>query len=96
MSNRAPLNDEIVEAIAKLVDDSQIEKRDPSHSVIEFQIKRFNLSDGDPLKNGPPVGKAKRVRAVLSWSLENNLLQGEAFVFGLISTIRGGGGFRES
>ena len=39
MANRPPLTDAIVVALARLVDDSQTEKREPSHSDIEFQIR---------------------------------------------------------
>lgn len=92
----APLSDEIVIAMASLVDDAQVETREPSHSDIEFQIKRCGLEKVDPKSNGRVVGKAKRIRAILSWSLENNLNAGEKLVFHLISTIRGLGGFRST
>lgn len=52
------------------------------------------LGAGDPKKQGLPVGKAKRVRAVSSWGLENLPDNAEAFVFALIALIRGKGGFR--
>jgi Abortive infection C-terminus len=94
MANRPPLNDSIIVALACLVDDSQTETREPSHSDIEFQIERSELSVADPAKQGRPVGKAKRVRAVLSWALDNSPSSGEAFVANLISTVRGYGGFR--
>jgi hypothetical protein len=45
---RAPLNDAIIVALARLVDDSQTETREPSHSDIEFQINRAGLAAGDP------------------------------------------------
>jgi hypothetical protein len=41
------------------------------------------------------VGKAKRVRAVLSWGLEHATNNAEVFVAGLIAHIRGCGGFRK-
>ena len=79
-----------------LVDDAQTERRDPSHSDIEFQIKKAGLERADPNKEGPPVGKAKRVRAVLTWSMENRPESSEIFTAGMISSIKAFGGFRES
>lgn len=90
----APLTDSIVIAVARLVDDAQSEKREPSHSDLDFQIGRARLSAADPKAHGQLVGKAKRVRGVLSWSLENNKKAGEIFVENLLSVLRGCGGFR--
>ncbi|HET6633070.1 MAG TPA: abortive infection family protein [Rhodanobacteraceae bacterium] len=84
-------------AIARLVDDSQSEKREPTHSDIEFQIDQAKLSSADPGRQGSrPVGKSKRVRGTLSWALSNNPSAGESLVAGLISTVQGYGGFRPS
>jgi hypothetical protein len=41
------------------------------------------------------LGKAKRIRAVLSWALENAPDNAEIFVASLIAHIRGCGGFRK-
>jgi len=84
----APVNDAIIIAVAQLVDDAQTERRDPSHSDLEFLIRRNTLTAGDPNSQGQIVGKAKRVRAALSWSLENDPNSGGAFVMGLINLIR--------
>ena len=92
----APLSDSIIFAIAKLVDDAQTETREPSHSDLEFQINRLRLTAGDPKAQGQLVGKAKRVRGVLSWALESNPSGGEAFVDSLLSILRASGGFRPS
>lgn len=82
-------------AIARLVDDSQSEKREPAHSDIEFQIDQAGLSHADPGRiSCKPIGKSKRVRGTLSWALSNNLPAGELLVSGLISTVQGYGGFR--
>ena len=95
MANRPPLTETIVIAMARLVDDAQNETREPSHSNIEFQIDNANLVSGDPARQGgKPVGKFKRIRGTLSWALSNNLPAGEALVMGLISTVKGCGGFR--
>jgi hypothetical protein len=80
--------------MARLVDDAQSEKREPSHSDLEFQINRTQLTSGDPKNQGQLVGKAKRVRAVLSWALANRPAAGEALVESLLSFLQACGGFR--
>jgi hypothetical protein len=75
--NKAPLNDEIAIAISRMVDDSQVDKREPSHSQIEDQFKRVNLINIDPNQNGRTVGKAKRIREVLTWAIDNNIEAGQ-------------------
>lgn len=93
--DKIPVNDTIIYSLARLVDDAQKERRDPSHSDIEFQIKRAGLDEGDPNREGSPVGKAKRVRGVLNWAIDNSIQKAEVFVAGLISSVKGCGGFRE-
>lgn len=90
----APITDSIIIAVARLVDDAQSDTREPSHSDLEFQINRARLSAGDPKAQGQLVGKAKRVRGVLSWALENNRSAGEALIENLLALLRGCGGFR--
>ena len=92
----APLTDTIITAVSNLVDDARSGSRDPSHSDIEFQIQRSGLLSGDPRARGQQVGKAKRIRATLSWAIEENPVAGESLVATLISTIRGYGGFRDT
>jgi hypothetical protein len=92
--DKIPVNDTIIYAIARLVDDAQKDRRDPSHSDIGFQIDRANLNGADPNKDGSPVGKAKRVRGVLNWAIENEIEKAERFVAGLLSAVKGCGGFR--
>lgn len=92
-----PLNDAIVAAVAELVDDSQPgQRRDPSHSDLEFLINRARLKAGDPNQNGQVVGKAKRMRGTLSWALEHEPESGGKLVVSLVNYIRGQGGFREN
>jgi len=91
---RAPITDAIMIAIARLVDDAQTETREPSHSDIEFQVNRARLSAGDPKAHGQVVGKAKRVRAVLSWAMEHAPDRAEVFVAAFLAMLRGKGGFR--
>lgn len=93
-SSKAPVNDAIMVAVARLVDDAQSSTREPSHSDIEFQINRAGLASGDPKTQGQTVGKAKRVRAVLYWGLEHSPDKAESFVAALIALVRGKGGFR--
>ena len=60
-----PLSDPVIVAVSKLVDDSQVDTREPSHSDLEFQIKKAGLTQADPKTHGQTVGKAKRVRTIL-------------------------------
>lgn len=90
----APLTDQILFAVARLVDDAQTETREPSHSDLDFQIARAKLQRADPKAQGQMVGKAKRTRAVLSWALENNQSAGQCLVESLLSFLRSCGGFR--
>jgi hypothetical protein len=90
----APLTDSIIFAMARLVDDARSETREPSHSDLEFQIGRAQLTSGDPKAQGQLVGKAKRIRGTLSWALENQPSAGEALVESLLSFLRACGGFR--
>ena len=94
LTNKGPLSDAIVIAVARLVDDAQSDKREPSHSDIEFQINRVQLQNGDPRAAGQIVGKAKRVRGTLIWAMQNAPEAGELLVANLISVIKGFGGFR--
>lgn len=93
-SNKAPVNDAIIVALARLVDDAQSETREPSHSDLEFQINRAGLTLGDPKSQGQPVGKAKRVRAALFWGVDNAPDNAEKFAAMLVGLVKGKGGFR--
>lgn len=94
--DKIPVNDTIVYSLARLVDDAQKDRRDPSHSDIEFQLNRAGLIHADPNKDGTPVGKAKRLRIVLNWAIENDMAKAEKLASGIISSVKGCGGFRES
>jgi len=93
-SQSGPLSDAIIVALSRIVDDAQSETREPSHSDLEFEINRARLAQGDPKTHGQTVGKAKRVRATLSWAVEHDPVAGERLVAGLISHVRVCGGFR--
>lgn len=91
-----PLTDVVIIAVARLVDDSQGNRRDPSHSDLEFEIRRSGLTQGDPASQSQSVGKAKRVRSTLSWAIEHDAAGGQRLVKGLLTHVRGCGGFRDS
>lgn len=94
---RAPLSDAIAFAVAKLVDDAMAEKsREPTHSDLDFVIGRFKLTDADPKTQGKQVGKAKRLRAVFTSSIESAPELGEALVAAVIAMLRAKGGFRST
>ncbi|TRU17049.1 MAG: hypothetical protein EWV58_05885 [Microcystis aeruginosa Ma_MB_F_20061100_S19] len=92
----APLSDSIIAALAKLIDDSKTERRDPSHSDLEFHIKKAGLSDVDPIKQGQTIGKAKRIRAVLNWCIEQDVNKGGKLIDYLIAALKGYGSFRSN
>lgn len=92
--DRLPVNDTIIYSLVRLVDDAQKDRRDPSHSDLEFQINRAGLVHVDPNKDGSPVGKAKRLRIVLNWAIENDIARAEKLIAGIISSVKGCGGFR--
>ncbi|WP_028304072.1 abortive infection family protein [Oceanospirillum maris] len=94
--DRVPVNDTIIYSLARLVDDAQKDRRDPSHSDIEFQLNRAGLTHADPNKDGAPVGKAKRLRTVLNWAIDNDIAKAEKLASGIISSVKGCGGFRDS
>lgn len=94
--DRIPVNDTIIYSLVRLVDDAQKERRDPSHSDLEFQINRAGLIHVDPNKDGSPVGKAKRLRIVLNWAIENDISKAEKLIAGIISSVKGCGGFRNA
>src|ERR1700730_7599302 len=90
-----PLSEAIVIAVARLIDDSMAEpKREPTLSDLDFQMARAGLSTVDPKAQGQTVGKAKRVRAGLSWALDNDVAAGGLFVGSLIAHVQACGGFR--
>lgn len=92
-----PITDLIVAAVSKMADDSQVDGyREPSHSELEFYIGRAGLTDADPKAHGQTVGKAKRIRAVLSWAIDNDPVAGGNLVESLVTKIRASGGFRET
>lgn len=95
---RVQLTDTIIHAVAQLVDDSNSsgKYREPSHSDIEFQINAAELSAYDPKQQGQTIGKAKRIRAVLSSALELQPQGGAKFIEGLLAKVKACGGFRSA
>ncbi len=95
--NTIQLSDTLITALARLVDDGQSEaKREPTHSTLAFHFQKAGLLDGDPQHQGQTVGKAKRVRGVLSWAMEHSPDSGGRFAVALIGVIKGSGGFRST
>lgn len=95
MADNPPLTDAVIVALARLVDDSQTEKREPTHYDLDLLFAQYQLTGGEQQgTGGRPVGKAKRIRGALNWAMVNNQRRGEAFVSALISNIQGKGGFR--
>lgn len=93
----APLTDATIAALAQIVDDSKpgSERRVPSHSDIDFHVQRNRLTNGDPKAQGQSVGKAKRVRAILYWAIDNDVSAGSKFVSELFAKVKASRGFRE-
>ncbi len=91
-----PITNSIIIAIAKLVDDVQVESPQPTHSDLDVQFKRAGLITADPKAQGSSVGKAKRVTAVLNWAIEHDQKSGSRLIELLLSQIKAQGGFRES
>lgn len=93
---RGPVSDAILVALAGLVDDARGATREPSHSDLDFVFQRTGITAGDPKSQGQTVGKAKRVRAALSWAMEAKPDAAEVFVASLLAMLRGKGGFRST
>lgn len=91
-----PLNDTIIVAVSKLIDDAKADTRSPSHAELSVIIERAGLKSADPKTQGQTVGKAKRISQTLSWALENNYTAGQELVVKLIASLRGFGGFRST
>lgn len=90
-----PLNDTLVYAFSQAVDDAGPgQTREPSHSDLDFIFQRAKIVEADPKAKGQAVGKAKRVRAVLSWSVGENLEGGRICVSQLLAFFKANGGFR--
>jgi hypothetical protein len=95
MSVLPPLNDTLVYAFAQAVDDAQpAQTREPSHADLEFIFQRSGVIEGDPKAKGQTVGKNKRVRAVLSWAVGQNLGAGRVCVSQLLAFFKASGSFR--
>ncbi|HEI9783064.1 abortive infection family protein [Serratia marcescens] len=93
---KVPLTEMTIAAITKMIDDAQADnRREPSHSDLEFAIARAGLAIADPKSQGQTVGKAKRVRAVLYWALEHDLMAGEKLFETIFTKVKVLGGFRE-
>jgi Abortive infection C-terminus len=93
-----PITDSTVAVISRMVDDhAAAEKREPTHSQLESLVARAGLADYDPGRDrGRPIGKEKRLRAVLNAALADQPASGGRLQGLVIAEIRGCGGFRTS
>ena len=66
----------------------------PVTLIFSFVSSHGRLTPGDPHSQGQTVGKAKRVRSVLTWAMEHSYENGCGFVDQLVSLVRTCGGFR--
>lgn len=88
------VNEAIVQAVARLVDDAGA-SREPSHSDLEDLFRRVGLAAADPNRDpAVKVGKQKRVRHVLAWAMDQDEDAASDLVKDLIGMVRGLGGFR--
>lgn len=95
MKTLPPLTDGILYALARLVDDAH-NPREPSHADLRHCMDRSGIAAAaDPHRQGTSPGKEKRIRAVLSWTIDNDFEAGQKFVAQLVSFIRSRGGFRQ-
>jgi hypothetical protein len=91
-----PLTESSASAVSRMVDDhGALEKREPTHSQLESLISRAGLTDFDPGRDrARPIGKEKRVRAVLNAALIHDEMAGGRLEGLIVAEIRGCGGFR--
>ncbi len=96
MPQLPPLDEAISFAVAQLFADDPVNRRDPdakprdpSHHGLTECFQRADLTQAD-IKGG----KEKRVRAVLSWAIDNDPAKGRRLVASLVLTSKGCGGFR--
>jgi hypothetical protein len=96
MASLPPLDDAISFAVAQLFADDPVNSRDrdakprdPSHSALNECFQRLGVAQADV-----KARKEKRVRAVLSWAIDNDMEKGRRLVGSLVSISKGCGGFR--
>ncbi len=91
-----PLTDAIAVAVSRMVDDhGQDQRREPGHAQLESAIERAGLAHLDPGRDrGKPMGKERRLRAVLNAAQPDYEPSGQALVGLVVSEVRGCGGFR--
>jgi hypothetical protein len=81
-----------------MIDDhGQAARREPTHSQLESLIARAGLADYDLGRDrSRPVGKEKRLRAVLNAALLSQEASGARLQALVVAEIRGCGGFRDA
>jgi hypothetical protein len=91
MAPSSPLTDTIAISVSELVQ----AERPPTHDQLDRLFSRTGLASADPKREGGgPVGKLKRVRAVLTYAIDAKPDAGSQLVSLLVDAVRAGGGFR--
>ena len=87
-------NEAIAAAVSRIIDqDSPL-----SHDDLDTAFGRFGLAKGDLGRadaQGRPIGKHRRVKAVLTYAVDNAPEKGGKLVEYLLARLRGGGSFRQ-
>ncbi len=86
------LTEEILSIIPRFFDGGA----GPSHDDLTRLFVRFGLNKADPAEPGTPVGKVKRLRAVLAYAIEEGPGAGGNLVRAIVDQLRAHGAFRES
>lgn len=88
------VDDAIGGAVARLIPTTAAP---PTHEDLDVGFARFGLAPGDPGRedaNHRPIGKARRVKAVLTYAADRDPEAGGRLIEYLLARLRGGGGFR--
>lgn len=81
---------EVAAALSQFFDDG----KGPSHDQLTQSFIQTGLAAADPMKDGVIIGKAKRVRAVISYAAESDAAAGAKLVPRLVQLMRAAGCFR--
>jgi hypothetical protein len=88
------VNDAIVASVSRMIDqDSPF-----SHDDLDTAFARFQLVAGDLGRvdaQGKPIGKYRRVKAVLTYAVDSDPEAGGRLVRHLLARLRGAGSFRD-
>lgn len=91
---RLRVNDAAAGAVARLIPTTAAP---PTHDDLDAGFARCGLGAGDPGRedaNHKPIGKVRRVKAVLTYATDNDPEAGGKLIEYLLARLRGGGAFR--